>query len=80
MYLILQNQLSIDELSRHRLQLQQFHRIKQMDIEQVKRFVDLLPHEFKNLFSLTLTDKLLERVKWDGKILDESIRDTLLKV
>ena len=51
-----------------------------MDIDDVKLFVDLLPDEINHLFPLTLTDKLLERLKWDGKILDKSIRDRLLKV
>jgi hypothetical protein len=80
LYKILQNELSIDELIRYRLQLQQFHNIKQMNVDQVKRFIELLPNEFNNLFPLTLTDKLLERLKWDGIILDKSIRDQLLKV
>jgi hypothetical protein len=73
-YQILQTELSIDELIRYRLQL------KQTDIEQVKRFIDLLPKQLNQLFPLTLTDKLLERLKWDGKKVDKSIRDQLLKV
>jgi hypothetical protein len=80
LYQILQNELSIDELIRYRLQLKQFHHVKQMDIDQVKRFIDLLPNEYNDSFPLTLTDKLLQRLKWDGKILEKEIRDQLLKV
>jgi hypothetical protein len=80
LYQILHNELSINELIRYRLQLKQFHHVKQMDIDQVKRFIDLLPNEFNDSFPLTLTDKLLQRLKWDGKILEKAIRDQLLKV
>ncbi|CAF0798896.1 unnamed protein product [Rotaria sordida] len=79
LYQILQNELSIDELIRYRFELEKFHYIKQMDIDQIKKFINLLPQELNNLYSLTLTDKLLERLKWDGKIFDKSIRDQLLK-
>ncbi|CAF0821315.1 unnamed protein product [Rotaria sp. Silwood1] len=79
LYQILQNELSIDELIRYRFELEKFHYIKHMDMDQVKKFIDLLPQEFNNLYPLTLADKLLERLKWDGKIFDESNRDQLLK-
>ncbi|CAF3948002.1 unnamed protein product, partial [Rotaria sp. Silwood2] len=79
LYRILQNELSIDELIRYRFELEKFHYIKQINIDQVKKFIDLLPQEFNDLYPLTLTDKLLERLKWDGKIFDKSIRDQLLK-
>ncbi|CAF3674106.1 unnamed protein product [Adineta steineri] len=79
LYEILHNNLSIDELIRYRLQLNEFHHVKQMDIDQIKRFIDLLPQEYNNLFPLTLTDQLLERLKWDEKIVNESIQDQLLK-
>jgi len=80
LYRILQNQLSIDQLICYRLQLKEFHQIKHKNIEQIKKFIDILPKQLNYLFPLTLTDKLLERLKWDGKILDKSIRDQLLKV
>jgi hypothetical protein len=80
LYRILQKELSVDELFRYRLQLQQFHDIEQMDIDRVKRFIEFLPKESNDLFPLTLTEKLFERLKWDGKILDTSNRDQLLKV
>ncbi|CAF3939326.1 unnamed protein product, partial [Rotaria sp. Silwood2] len=76
---ILKNELSSDELIRYRFELEKFHYIKQINIDQVKKFIDLLPQEFNDLYPLTLTDKLLERLKWDGKIFDKSIRDQLLK-
>jgi hypothetical protein len=80
LYQILQKELSVDELFRYRLQLQQFQDIEQMDIDRVKRFIEFLPKESNDLFPLTLTEKLFERLKWDGKILDTSNRDQLLKV
>jgi hypothetical protein len=80
LYQILQKELSVDELFRYRLQLQQFQDIEQMDIDRVKRFIEFLPKETNDLFPLTLTEKLFERLKWDGKILDTSNRDQLLKV
>jgi hypothetical protein len=80
LYQILQKELSVDELFRYRLQLQQFQDIEQMDIDRVKRFIELLPKESNDVFPLTLTEKLFERLKWDGKILDTSNRDQLLKV
>jgi hypothetical protein len=74
LYRILQNELSLDELRRYRVQ------VKQIEIEQLKQFIDVLPKESNQLFPFTLTDKLLERLKWDGKLVDQSIRDQLLKV
>ncbi|CAF4302607.1 unnamed protein product, partial [Adineta steineri] len=79
LYEILHNNLPIDELIHYRVQLNEFHHVKQMDIDQIKRFIDLLPQEYNDLFPLTLTDQLLERLKWDEKIVNESIRDQLLK-
>lgn len=77
LYRILQNEISIDELIRYRFELKQFHHIKYTDIEKIKRFIHLLP---KSLVPLTLTDKLLERLKWDGKKVEKSNREQLLKV
>lgn len=80
LYQILHNELSITELRRYRPKLNKFHCLKQMDIDEIKKFIDLLPKEFNSFYPLTLTDKLLERLKFDGKIFDTSIRNQLLKV
>ncbi len=80
LYQILQNELSIDELIRYREQLKHVYHVKYFDIENVKKFISLLPKRFPQLFPLTLTDKLLEQLKWNGKIVDKSMRDQLLKV
>jgi hypothetical protein len=76
LYRILQNELSIDELTRYRSQLKHVYHVRHFDIEEVKRFIGLLPRRFP----LTLTDKLFEQLKWDGKIIEKSMRDQLLKV
>lgn len=77
LYRILQNDLPIDELIRYRKQV---HHVKYANLEEIKRFIDLLPKSSDKIFPLTLTDKLFDRLKWDGKPFDKSIRDDLLKV
>lgn len=80
LYQILRNELPIDELTRYRDQLKHIYHIRHFDIEEVKRFISSLPKRFPQVFPLTVTDKLLERLKWDGKIVEKSMRDQLLKV
>ena len=80
LYRILQNELSIDELTRYRSQLKHIYHVRYFDIEEVKKFIGLLPRRFSQEFPLILTDKIFEQLKWDGKILEKSMRDQLLKV
>ncbi|CAF3379440.1 unnamed protein product [Rotaria socialis] len=80
LYQILQNELFTSELIPYRFQLEKFHHLQQIDIDQIKKFIDLLPKEVYGIYPLTLTDKLLERLKWDGKTVDKSMRDPLLKL
>lgn len=71
LYQILQNHQPIDE----------FHRIQELDIDQVKRWIDsFIPHDPNMIFPLTLTDQILFQLKWDGKNVDQSIRESLLEV
>lgn len=79
-YRIFQNELSLDELTRHRQQLKYIHRIRYLNIEEVKRFICLLPKRSNLVYPLTLSDQLLEQLKWNGKTVDNTIRDQLLKV
>lgn len=73
---IFQNEFSLDQFTQYHHQLKQIYHIRHLDIEAVKRFVLLLS---KDVYPLTLTDQLLDRLKWDGKAMDDSIRDQLLK-
>lgn len=80
LYRIFQNELSLDQLTRHRKQLKHVYSIRYLNIEEVKRFLDLLPKGSNLSYPLTLTDQLLEQLKWNGKTVDNSMRDQLLKV
>ena len=79
-YRILDKQWHVHELIRHRFALEKSGDAKQMDTEQVIRFIDRLPNEIDQLFPMTLTDALLTRLTWDGKIVDQGHRDQLLQV
>lgn len=71
LYHVLQGNRDIDE----------FHRIVGLDPKQIQRFIELSIPEDKDVdFPLTLADQLLNRLKWDGKSIDQSIRDSLLRV
>ena len=80
LYRTLDKQLPVDELIRHRFELEKFHYAKQMDTDQVNRFIDRLPNDIARLFPMTLTDTLLARLTWDGKTFDQANRDQLLQV
>ena len=77
---VLENHSSIDELTHYRAELNRFLHVKNTDIRQVQRFIDLLPTDTSSAFPLTLTDQVFARLRWDGKTLDPARRDPLLKV
>lgn len=80
-YRILQNDLSVNELSRFRNDFERILSMKYQNIEQIEKFIARLPRrDHPQFYPLTLSDKLFERLKYDGKIIDRSIRDQLLKV
>ena len=71
LYHILQNHQTIDE----------FHRIKGLDVDQIKRWIDsCVPKDRHVSFPATLTDQVFMQLKWDGKRIDPSMRDPLLRV
>lgn len=77
---IFQNELSLDQLTQYHQQLKHVYHIRHLNIEELKRFIFLLSKESNQLYPLTLTDQLLDQLKWDGKTVEDSMRDQLLKV